>query len=172
MPATPVTTPADPGTGCRAELRGARVAQVQRPPGPNAAATSLWFDTAELVRTGFAAPGRAGLTVNCDDRDATVNLLLSAGTPAAALVPGPGRYPIAASGAPGTFALLVALAGDPRVWTVTAGEVVLTAHDTHRLTGTFTATLVDAFGGGAAAATLAIAGRFDQPCAVGARCGH
>jgi hypothetical protein len=168
----PATSAADPGSGCRAELRGARVAQVQRPPGPNAAATSLWFDAAELARTGFATPGRAGMTVNCDDRDATVNLLLSADTPAAALAPGPGRYPIAATGAPGTFALLVALSGDPRVWTVTAGEVVLTAHDTNRLTGTFSATLHDALGGGGTTDTLAIVGSFDQPCAVGARCGR
>jgi hypothetical protein len=142
---------------------------VSRPGGVSSAASSLWFDPAELARSGFAAPGQVAVVVNCDDQAASINLLLAAATPAAAVPPGPGTYRISAGGEPGTFTLLVAVPGDARSWSVVDGEVRFTRHDTRGVTGEFRAHLR---GDGSAGAALAVDGRFDYPCVGGARCGR
>lgn len=156
-----------PAIACRGTLRGAVDATLERPAGPTAAASSLWFDAAELVRNGLAAPGMAGLSINCDDRAASVLLLLGAGTPAAALREGAGRYAVTPEGSPGTFTVLVAVAGDPRPWRVVSGEVELQAHDTRRVAGTVRARLGEPGG-----ATAELTASFDHACSAGARCGR
>jgi hypothetical protein len=174
-PTVPVTTvPPAPSASvqaaaiaCRGTLRGAVEATLERPAGSTAAASSLWFDAAELARNGLAAPGMAGLSINCDDRAASVLVLLGAGTPAAALREGAGRYPVTPEGSPGTFTVLVAVVGDPRPWRVVSGDVELQAHDTRRVAGTVHARLGEPGG-----ATAELTASFDHACSAGARCGR
>ncbi len=165
--AIPVSSAPAPTIACRGSLRGAVDATLERPAGPTAAASSLWFDAAELTRNGLAAPGMAGLSINCDDRAASVLVLLGAGTPAGELREGAGRYPVTPEGSPGTFTVLVAVAGDPRPWRVVSGEVDLQAHDTRRVAGTVRARLGEPGG-----ATAELTASFDHACSAGARCGR